>query len=185
MLQPRLWQAVGEVWSVAQRGAALSGAAPDAAGSRDQLSAELQRVQGERLRLDPAATAQAEVLAGREAAIAAQIRAAKRAEDAAGEAADRLRLMTAQLDDAVTQVLQLGLRRDDAEAGVVDALGPSIDGLLEQIGALQEGLRAVEGLGQAPSLGTGAGRGESPTRPAGPPPAASGPPPAPSPPAAS
>jgi hypothetical protein len=193
MLQPQVEDAVNEVWSVARRGAALTGS-PATGVSRRQLSAELQKVQAERLRLDPTASQRAEVLAGREAAIAAQIRAARHAEDAAGQAADRLRLMTAQLDEAVTQLLELGLRHEDPSHQVFDTVAPSIGELVDQIRALEDGLRSVETLGAAPSLGAGpistAGAvstddvATDPSKPSGSPPTA-GPASAPSPPTAS
>jgi hypothetical protein len=152
-LRPLVAAAVEEVWSVARRGAALSGA-PAAAGrasARRQLGTELQQVEAERLGLDPAAAEQAEMLATREAAIAAQIRAARKAEDAAGEAADRLRLMTAQLDEAITRMLTLELGPGgEVDPGAVDAYAPALEGLVQQIQALQDGLQSVE----APSPGS-------------------------------
>lgn len=175
-LQPLVMQAVEEVWSVARRGAALSGPSARPGGGatdRQRLGAELQEVQAERLRLDPAATGPAEVLAGREAAIAAQIRAARRAEDAAGEAADRLRLMTAQLDEAVTEVLELGLGPGgDADPAAMDALAPSLQNVVQQIQALQDGLRSIEAIGLAPTAGPVAAAGQGPgTAPVSSPPA--------------
>ena len=77
--------------------------------------------------------------------MAAQIRAARGAEEAASEALDRLRLLTAQLDEAVTQVLALGLHPGGADdPGSMDAFARRVDDLVQQIEALQEGLRSVE-----------------------------------------
>lgn len=55
---------------------------------------------------------------------------------------DRLRLLTARLDEAVTELLELGLERvgGATEVSAAAATG-SIDALLDDIGALHEGLR--------------------------------------------
>jgi hypothetical protein len=145
-LQPRLAAGVNEVWVVAQRGAALGGSAAGsglpsvAQASVVQLSTELRRVQAEQQRT-PGSDRQ-RALARSEEAIAAQLRAAHRTEEAKNEVLDRLRLLTARLDEAVTQLLELGLEQaggsDDVSA---DAATGSIDALLDDIGALHEGLR--------------------------------------------
>ena len=55
---------------------------------------------------------------------------------------DRLRLLTARLDEAVTQLLELGLEQaGGAVEGSADAATGSIDALLDDIAALHEGLR--------------------------------------------
>jgi hypothetical protein len=165
-LRPLVVSAVEEVWSVARRGASLSGV-PAAGGgaARRQLGAELQQVQAERMRVDPSSD-DAELLATREAAIAAQIRAARKSEDAAGEAADRLRLMTAQLDEAVTRVLTLDRSPGgEVDPDSVDAFAPALQGLVQQIQTLQDGLRSIE----APSPSATAADGPVPSPPAVPP----------------
>jgi len=144
LLQPRLGRAAEEVWAVAQQGAALDGTVrgvPTGAArpSIDQLSAELRRVQAERQQQPPAADRQA-VLARSEEAVAAQLRAARRSEALRVEVLDRLRLLTAQLDEAVTQLLALGLERPAGD-GSVDEVAGSVDALVEEIGALHQGLR--------------------------------------------
>ncbi len=172
-LQPRLHQGVNEVWVVAQRGAALGGiVAGRGQPSVVQLSTELRRVQAEQQRT-PASDRQ-QALARSEEAIAAQLRAAHRTEEAKGEVLDRLRLLTARLDDAVTELLKLGLERaGGATEFSADAATGSIDILLDDIGALHEGLREVgaaaagateiepgsAALGPARSEGTAGGLG--------------------------
>ena len=145
-LQPRLAAGVNEVWVVAQRGAALGGTAAGsghlsvAQPSVVQLSTELRRVQAEQQRTRGSDRQQA--LARSEEAIAAQLRAAHRTEEAKNEVLDRLRLLTARLDEAVTQLLELGLEQAGGSVEVsADAATGSIDALLDDIGALHEGLR--------------------------------------------
>jgi hypothetical protein len=181
LLQPQLWQATDEVWAVAQRGAALSGtiggstsgggaARPSVAA----LSRELQQIQAERQRAG--ASERAANLARSEEAVATQLRAARRAETAQNEVQDRLRVLTARLDEAVTELLQLGL---EPVGGTVEGSGPasaeavagSVDALLEEIGALHEGLREVGEASSPGSLGVAgppAAGGALPPSPSGP-----------------
>jgi hypothetical protein len=141
LLQPRLAAGVNEVWVVAQRGAALGGTvAGSGQPSVVQLSAELRRVQAEQQRTPGSDRQQS--LARSEEAIAAQLRAAHRTEEVKNEVLDRLRLLTARLDEAVTQLLELGLEQAGGAVEVsADAATGSIDALLDDIGALHEGLR--------------------------------------------
>jgi hypothetical protein len=164
LLQPRIGQATEEVWAVAQRGAALSGTVrgvPTGAAQPSivQLSAELQQLQAERQRTS--ATDRQAALDRSEEAIAAQLRAARRSEQAQAEVLDHLRLLTARLDEAVTQVAQLGLDPRGSEGGL-DRVAGSVDALGEEISALHQGLQAAE----AASLGAEASGEELPLRPA-------------------
>jgi hypothetical protein len=146
-LQPQLWRATEEVWAVAQRGAVLGGATPAPAASGAarlsivQLSKELARTQAERQRAG--ASERQAALARSEEAIAAQLRAAHRTEAARDEVLDRLRLLTAQLDEAVTQLLELGLEQVSGgmAEGSADRVAGSVDALVEEISALHQGLR--------------------------------------------
>jgi hypothetical protein len=158
-LQPRLREGVNEVWVVAQRGAALGGSSGgQSQPSVVQLSAELRQVQAEQQRTSASDRQQA--LARTEEAIAAQLRAAHRTEEAKGEVLDRLRLLTARLDEAVTELLELGLERAGGatEVSAAAATG-SLDALLDDIGALHEGLREAGAAAAAPGLEPGAGAG--------------------------
>jgi hypothetical protein len=162
-IQPQLWQATDEVWSVAQRGAVLEGtvrgvATGAARPSIGQLSAELQQVQAERQRT--VASDRQTSLARTEEAIATQLRAAHRSEEAKAEVLDRLRVLTARLDEAVTQLLELGLEQAGGAAeGSAEAAAGSVDALVEEIAALHQGLREAEAAssgeessGSAPAL---------------------------------
>jgi hypothetical protein len=140
-LQPRLREGVNDVWVAAQRGAALGGrVAGRSQPSVDQLSAQLRQVQAEQQRTPPSERQQA--LARTEEAMAAQLRAARRTDEVTGELLDRLRLLTARLDEAVTQLVELGLEpTGTAVEGSADAATGSLDALLDDISALHEGLR--------------------------------------------
>lgn len=143
MLQPRMGQATEEVWSVAQQGAALDGTVRGVSTgptrpSSEQLSMELRQIQAERQQ-SPAPERQA-ALARSEDTVAAQLRAVHRSETTRAEVLDRLRLLTARLDEAATQVLALGLDRPPGE-GSVDEVAGSVEAVLEEMGALQQGLR--------------------------------------------
>jgi hypothetical protein len=146
LLQPRIGQATEEVWAVAQRGAALTGTVrgvPTGAAQPSivQLSAELRRVQAEQQQVT--ASDRQAALARSEEAIAALLRAARRSEEAQAEVLDHLRLLTARLDEAVTQVAQLGLDPGGSE-GALDQVAGSVDALGEEISALHQGLQAAE-----------------------------------------
>jgi hypothetical protein len=157
MLQHRLHEGVNEVWVVAQRGAALGGTvAGKSQRSVVQLSAELRQVQAEQQRTPaahPADPGRRQALARSEEAIAAQLRAAHRTEEAKAEVLDRLRLLTARLDEAVTRLLELSLEPAGGPVeGSADAATGSIDALLDDINALHEGLREVGGGSSATEL---------------------------------
>jgi hypothetical protein len=162
LLQPRIGQATEEAWAVAQRGAALTGivrGVPTGGAQLSilQLSAELRRVQAERQQTE--ASDRQAALARSEEAIAAQLRAARRSEAAQAEVLDQLRVLTARLDEAVTQVAELGLDQRVGE-GALDQVAGSVDALGEEISALHQGLRAAE----AASSGAEAPVGELPGR---------------------
>jgi hypothetical protein len=159
VLQPRLWEATEEVWSVARRGSTLGGSASTnalggAPPSVETLSTELRRVQAERAGASPSDRSVA--LARSEEAIAAQLRAAHRAQEVKAQMLDRLRLLTAGLDDTVTRVLELSLAQAAGGAdGSLEAATGSVDALAEEITALRQGLQeasqASTGAGSAPT----------------------------------
>jgi hypothetical protein len=152
MLQPRMGQATEEVWTVAQQGAALDGTVRGVSTgptrpSSEQLSMELRQIQAERQQ-NPAPERQA-ALARSEDTVAAQLRAVHRSETTRAEVLDRLRLLTARMDEAATQLLALGLDRPTGE-GSVDEVAGSVEAVLEEMGALQQGLREAEAAASGP-----------------------------------
>jgi len=179
VLQPQLRRGAAEVFAVAKQGAILDGTATGAraggAGrpSIPQLSEELRKVQAEQRRAGPDAADRQASLARSEEAIATQLRAANRTQEAAAEVLDRLRVLTARLDEAVTQLLSLGLEQvsGSGEGRSADAVVGSVDALVEEISALHQGLREAG----AASSGTGPAAGQgwtgSTALPGAPPPA--------------
>ncbi len=179
IIQPRLAQATEEVWAVARQGAALAGSTAGGAGAGPSrpaavtLSKELRRIQAERQRAGLSDRSAA--LARSEEAVAAQFRAARRSEAAQGQVLDRLRLLTARLDEAVTELLELGLEPAGGpiEGPAAEAAFGSVDALVEEISTLHQGLReageAASGAGEPagpPGLPAGTDGDEPATRPA-------------------
>lgn len=151
-VQPRLWDDVGEVGTLASRGAALSGwtAGVQAVGrpSAAQLAEELRRTEDERRQLGPGNQERAAALDRTEAAIAAQIRAVHDAGEAEAVILDRLRTIVARLDQTVTSLLLLGAEGGERQA---ESLGVSLDDIRAEITSLSEGLAETSG-GSGPSL---------------------------------
>jgi hypothetical protein len=147
-LQPRLYAEVREVGSLAHRGAILTGWTPGGiatAGlpSAKQLSQQLGQIEVERRTVGRQSPQRDASLARTEEAVAAQLRALRGAEDAAALVHDRLRVLVAQLDQAVTALMVIGVE-PAGEAGA-DALAGSLDTILDQITALQQGLADTSG----------------------------------------
>lgn len=160
-LQPRLDAGVWEVWTVAQQGAALSGWSvgnrPGDTQTHDALSSELRRTQAERAALGRAGAGAASderraALDRTEEALAAQVHSRRKAQEAAANAEDRLRVLTARLDEAVTAVLELGMAQS-ADDRVTDDAFASVDALTEEITALRAGLSEATASLPVPSAG--------------------------------
>ncbi len=142
-LQPRVYQEVGQLGALARQGAAAAGwtGAMFAPGrpSAASLSGELKQVQAERARLGDTASGRAADLARREEALAAQLRALNRAEQAGSELQDRLRRAVARLDETVTELLVLQAPAEMSEPiGVATALDELSDGITSLRAALTE-----------------------------------------------
>jgi hypothetical protein len=142
-LEPAVAQQVRAVWDSARRGAALTGGLPP--GSRPEsvssLSDRLRSLQEERSALGGSPGERPAELDRAEAAVASQLREAKRAEAVAAWLQDGLRAAITRLDSAVTSLAELGAQPSDAAGGV--ELGLSLDSVGEELSALQAGLREV------------------------------------------
>lgn len=153
-LQPRVYQEVAELGALARRGAAATGwtGATFAPGrpSAGALSVEIKEVQAERARLGGTAPDRAAELSRREDALAAQLRALNRAEQAGAELQDRLRRAVARLDETVTELVSTPAPADmDEPIGVASALDELSDGITTLRAALTETSGA-----SAPDTGT-------------------------------
>ncbi len=136
-----------ECWRVAHLGAALD----DALGALDPEAAsdELRRFQQSRGggRTGTAATSpSAEVARAQdetEAAMAAQLQAARRMQAAVQRATDRLRVLTAQLNAAVAGAVELSL--DTANGAAAEQLAGNVDSVVAEIEALRRALEETSG----------------------------------------
>jgi hypothetical protein len=141
----RVHDGVRECWRVAHLGAALD--ATLAALDPDAMSRELRRLQEGRAPGLPA-TARDET----EAAMAAQLQAARRVEAAAQRARDRLRVLTAQLNAAVASAVELSL--DAGDGASARALAGNVDSIVGEIEALRQALEETSGR-PSPQPGSG------------------------------
>jgi len=144
-LQPRVWADVEHVGTIAKRGAALSGWVAGVAGtgrpSAQQLADKLRAAEAERTRAAAGSERYAS-LERTEEALAAQIRALHNASEAESMVADRLRVIVARLDEAVTSLLVLGAGGGETEA---DTLTASLDEINDEITSLSRGLAEASG----------------------------------------
>jgi len=141
----RVDEGVRECWEIANRGVRLDLARKQLGLS--QASNELDRLRGERgLRAQ-----QGMDLASIDMAINAvqrQLAAGQRVEAAAFEARDRLRVLNAQLDEAVAAVVEMTLR--PSAGGSAGAVRGQVNGIVEGLEALRLALDETDTL-TAPS----------------------------------
>jgi hypothetical protein len=177
-IDERIVAGVQECWRVAQAGNDLSIA---------RSEVDVPDITRQRANVDPAAAAiEGSAAAGTLDALDAQLAAAARMDRLIAEVTDRLRLLDARLDEAVTRTIELSVRADDPDQ--LSGLGADIDTLVGDMEALRQGLDEVDagstGSGTIPTLpATSAPESstsiEEPTRtvPPPPPPPATQPPP--------
>ena len=141
----RVNEAVRECWEIANRGVRLDLARKQLGLS--QAASEVDRLRGERgLRAQ-----QGMDLASIDRAINAvqrQLAAGQRIETAAFEARDRLRVLNAQLDEAVAAVVEMTLRPN--AAGSAGAVRGQVNGIVDELEALRLALDETDSL-TAPS----------------------------------
>lgn len=144
----RIGDGVAECWRIAQQGDALDGALRSL--DEQAIHAELVEVDREQRREPADAPAQAP-LARTRAAVEAQLASAQRLRAVADDARNRLRLLNAQLDEAVARSLEISLH-----AGDVSQLGPlteDVDGLVGELESLRLALEETAGLGGSTATG--------------------------------
>lgn len=145
-LQPRLWEQMAAVADMARTGAAIG----SSRRATEEFSAQLRAVQQERARPDPAAASRATDLESREEALAAQLRSARRTEEASRDLFDRLETLVARLDATVTDLL--ALRADSQAATGSEPLESAMEGLGDEITSLRAGLAAVAATDESLTL---------------------------------
>ena len=147
----RVDDGVRECWRVARMGAALDATLTGL--NREETSRELRRTQEERSKAgedSPSAAA----LDQTEAALAARLQSTVRIEAARQRAADRLRVLSAQLNEAVASAVELSLDANDPS--VATELAGQVDTVVGDIEALRQAMEETQGT---PSAGAGPGPG--------------------------
>jgi hypothetical protein len=134
---------------VAHLGAALDGAL--GALNPEGTSAELRRLQATAT-VVPFGEAPLEAARAREdteAAMAAQLQAARRVEAAARRTTDRLRVLTAEMNAAVAGAVELSL--DAADASAARELAGHVESVVGEIEALRQALEETTASGNPTS----------------------------------
>ncbi len=133
-IDERLLAGVQECWQVAQAGNDLSEA-------RNQI--DVPDIARQRQAIDPrAASVAGSTAAGTVEALDAQLAAAARMDGVITDTADRLRLLNARLDEAVTRAIELSVRGDGVEE--LKGLGDTVDTVVEDLESLRQGLDELE-----------------------------------------
>jgi len=133
-VEQRLSDGVRETWSIARQGDNLIDALRqiDVDEARREL-AELER--DERHRGDS--------LDGARKAVEAELASAQRIDAVARDAVDRLRVLTAQLDEAVARAVELSVRSTDT--GDLGVLSADVEHLVDDLEALRQGMEEAGG----------------------------------------
>ena len=129
----RLDQAVDECWRIARQGDALDGAVSQL--DADSVRVELEQVRAERAGADDRSRAS---LDRAEEAVRAQLASIERLERVAGEARNRLRVLTAQLDEAVAQAVELSV--SSADTSQLSPLSADVDSVVAELESVREAL---------------------------------------------
>ena len=138
----RIGDGVSECWRIACQGNALVGALRTL--DEQGIRRELAEVQDERRRARGNEAAAAS-LARTQTAIEAQLASAQRLRHVAEDATNRLRLLNAQLDEAVARSLEISLK-----AGDVSQLAPLTEDVEGVVGELESLRQALEEAGATP-----------------------------------
>jgi len=139
----RISSGVHECWKVAQAG-------NDLAIARSQI--DLADISRQRQGIDArAAAVPGSAAAGTVEALDAQLAAVARMDRVIADTTDRLRLLDARLDEAVTRAIELSVRADSPDE--LRGLGDDVDTLVGDMESLRLGLDEVDGSTGAPMAG--------------------------------
>lgn len=139
-LGQRLDHGVQECWRIARQGDALQGALAQL--DRERTARELAEVLDE---MDHVPAGERAALEKAEAAVRAQLASAERIERVSRDAATRLRVLNAQLDEAVARAVELSL---SGEADL-SPLSADVDSLVGELEALRLALEETATAGGA------------------------------------
>jgi DNA-binding FrmR family transcriptional regulator len=134
----RLAEGVRECWRIAQQGHALDGALKRL--NVPNIEQELAQVQAERAQRGASPS-----LDATERAVQAQLGSAQRLATVATDARDRLRLLNAQLDEAVAQAVELAVK----PSADLSPLTNQVEGIVGQLESLRQGLEEAGGASRA------------------------------------
>lgn len=135
----RIADGVRECWRIAQQGDALDDALHQL--NVPNITQELAQVQAEKAQRGGSSPS----LDATEAAVRSQLASAQRLASVAGDARDRLRLLNAQLDEAVAQAVELSVK----PSADLSPLTDQVEGIVGQLQALRQGLEEAGGASQA------------------------------------
>lgn len=127
---------VDECWRIAQRGNELSAAVADL--NVDDLQRQLSAAEAEAARHPDRAD-----LAGTASAVGQQLASAQRLAGVAQDAEDRLRRLSAQLNEVVARAVELSLQGPDV--GTLQPLGSDVDDLVGELESLRVALEETAG----------------------------------------
>lgn len=138
----RLDDGVQECWRIARQGDGLQAALGQL--DIDRTRAELQRTARE---VKAAPAEERPSLERAEAAVRSQLAAAERVEKVAKDAATRLRVLNAQMDEAVARAVELSVTSGDAAD--LSPLSADVDSLVGELEALRLALEDVASAGSS------------------------------------
>ena len=137
----RVEDAVQECWRIARQGDQLDAAL--ATLDIRRIEAELDDIHEERRRQSHDKNADAALYRAQQA-VESQLEAARRLRSVATDAQNRLRLLNAQLDEAVARTVEISVSAHDvAELGAVTQ---DVDSVVGELEALRQGLEEVSGV---------------------------------------
>jgi hypothetical protein len=131
----RIGDGVSECWRIAKQGDALDGAIRSL--NEQEIYQELLEVQEERRRVHDDESAQSS-LARTQTAIEAQLASGRRLRTVADDARNRLRLLNAQLDEAVARSLEISLQAGDVTQ--LGSLTQDVEGVVAELESLRQAL---------------------------------------------
>ena len=144
----RIGEGVTDIWRIAQHGDALDGALREL--DVQSIQRELHMLHAERRSTPKGSPAQA-ALERTTKAVEAQLSSAERIDRVASEARDRVRLLNAQLDEAVARAVELSLQANDVSD--LSPLTADVDNLVSELEALRQAMEETGGSPGAVATG--------------------------------